>query len=425
MFKTIQVKVLSMLFLVFAVAMVMAFQLVVGANAERAEAERMEVINEISGHLNSAAAFQAIERGVGATILGSDNPSGALLEKFKGLGAQGDEQVRLALEHFDELFAISDEKDLKSRYNQWQATYKRLIDSRHRVTSKSISDAEWIKVTSTNIAAEILARNISFAPVNHKELVRYYNTVTRANVATLAEYAGRERAILGGHVAAGTPVGKDRMETLSRYRALVDQATEVILSIKGLESTPSEVNDSITVFERVFLESYQRIRERVYQSSAEGKPYHLSGGQWIDEATKGINSALEISNVLGGIARENVLEVQSNANRSMIVSGVLLSVAFGVFAFSIFYVRSFVTRPLRFVVQRLQDISEGEGDLTRRIEAHSEDELGELAFWFNNFVEKIQSMVMEISGNSKALASSSEEMATVSNHLASGSEEMN
>ncbi|MDH5511314.1 MAG: methyl-accepting chemotaxis protein [Nitrospinota bacterium] len=425
MFKTIQAKVLSMLFLVFAVAVVMAFQLVAGANADRSDAARMEVINEISGHLNGAAAYQAIERGVGATILGSGNPSAALLEKFKNLGAQGDEQVRLAVEHFDELFALSGEKDLKTRYNLWQGAYKRLIDSRHRVTSRSIPVEEWIKITNDNIAAEILARNISFAPVNHKELVRYYNTVTRANVAALAEYAGRERAILGSHVASGISVGKDTMETLNKYRALVDQATEVILSIRGLESTPNQVNESIAVFERVFLGSYQNIREQVYQASAEGKPYNLTGGQWIDEATKGINSALDISNVIGEIARENVREIQSDANMSMVFSGALFAIALGVFAFSVFYIRRSVTSPLRFVVQRLQDISEGEGDLTRRMESRSEDELGELAFWFNNFVEKIQALVVEISSNSRVLASSSEEMATVSNHLASGSEEMN
>ena len=425
MFKTIQAKVLSMLFLVFAVAVVMAVQLVLNANAERADAVRMEVINEIAGHLNGAAAFQAIERGVGATILGAENPSAALVEKFKGLGEKGDEQVRLAVEHFDELFALSDEKDLKTRYNQWQATYKRLIDSRHRVTSKSMSDGEWIRISSENIAAEILARNISFAPVNHKELVRYYNTVTRANVATLAEYAGRERAILGGHVAAGISVEKEEMETLSKYRALVDQATEVILSIRGLESTPSEVNEAIATFERIFLGSYQNIREQVYQASAEGKPYHLTGGQWIDEATKGINSALEISNAIGAIARANVQEIQSDANWSMTFSAILFFMALGMFVFSIYYVRHSVTGPLRFVVQRLQDISEGEGDLTRRMETRSEDELGELAFWFNSFVEKIQTLVIEITNNSKMLASSSEEMTAVSSHLASGSEEMN
>ncbi|MDH4183680.1 MAG: methyl-accepting chemotaxis protein [Nitrospinota bacterium] len=413
-----------MLFLVFAVAMIMAFQLVNAANEERSVTARMEVINEIAGHLNNAAALQAIERGVGATILGSANPSSGLLDKFKELGVKGDEQVRLAVDHFTELFSISKERDIETRYQAWQVTYKRLLDSRNRVVSRQISDVDWIKLASENIEAEFMARNISFTPADHKELVRYYNTVTRANVATLAEYAGRERAILASHIAADIPVDPEEMETLRKYRALVDQASVNILSIKGLASTPEELNKAIEGFERIFQGSYQNLREQVYQASAEAKPYGLTGGQWIDEATRGINSALEISDVIGRISRESVIEIQSDAKYEIAWAGLMAAIGLGVFIFSWFYLNRTVTSPLRFVVKRLQDISEGEGDLTKRMEVRSQDELGEVAYWFNRFVEQINALVKQIAENSNVLASSSEEMSNVSSHLASGSEEM-
>ena len=38
----------------------------------------------------------------------------------------------------------------------------------------------------------------------------------------------------------------------------------------------------------------------------------------------------------------------------------------------------------------MKDIAQGEGDLTRRLEINSPDEMVELARWFNTFVEKIQ-----------------------------------
>lgn len=44
-----------------------------------------------------------------------------------------------------------------------------------------------------------------------------------------------------------------------------------------------------------------------------------------------------------------------------------------------------VTRPILGVAAMLKNIASGEGDLTRRLEYAKQDELGELASWFNRF----------------------------------------
>ena len=46
------------------------------------------------------------------------------------------------------------------------------------------------------------------------------------------------------------------------------------------------------------------------------------------------------------------------------------------------------------VADMLKDISEGEGDLTKRLTVTSKDEIGEMATSFNRFVEKLQGMPM-------------------------------
>jgi methyl-accepting chemotaxis protein len=45
-----------------------------------------------------------------------------------------------------------------------------------------------------------------------------------------------------------------------------------------------------------------------------------------------------------------------------------------------------ITRPLATAVRVLRDIAEGEGDLTKRLEVTSRDEVGDLARWFNTFM---------------------------------------
>ena len=52
-----------------------------------------------------------------------------------------------------------------------------------------------------------------------------------------------------------------------------------------------------------------------------------------------------------------------------------------------------ITRPIVTASEMLKDIAQGEGDLTRRLIVESSDEVGEMANWFNVFVEKIQRII--------------------------------
>ncbi len=65
-----------------------------------------------------------------------------------------------------------------------------------------------------------------------------------------------------------------------------------------------------------------------------------------------------------------------------------------------FSVRS-VTGPINRTVIMLKDIAEGEGDLTKRLEIIKKDEVGELAGWFNIFLEQLQEIDQENQGKLK------------------------
>ena len=47
-----------------------------------------------------------------------------------------------------------------------------------------------------------------------------------------------------------------------------------------------------------------------------------------------------------------------------------------------------IASSLRLFTERLKDISEGEGDLTKKIDITSKDEIGTMAAYFNKFVRK-------------------------------------
>ncbi len=81
-----------------------------------------------------------------------------------------------------------------------------------------------------------------------------------------------------------------------------------------------------------------------------------------------------------------------------------------------------ITRPLRNAVVGLKDIAEGEGDLTMRLKVDSKDEVGEVAIWFNIFIEKLQKIIGQLAESSTSIENSSTGLATISEELLSNVE---
>ncbi|MBF0200750.1 MAG: HAMP domain-containing protein [Desulfamplus sp.] len=79
-----------------------------------------------------------------------------------------------------------------------------------------------------------------------------------------------------------------------------------------------------------------------------------------------------------------------------------------------------VTRPIQQTVEMVKDIAEGEGDLTKRLQVKYNDEIGELATWFNIFVDKLQILITSISSNSSIVNSSAGELSGISGAISKG-----
>jgi len=73
-----------------------------------------------------------------------------------------------------------------------------------------------------------------------------------------------------------------------------------------------------------------------------------------------------------------------------------------------------IIRPIRRTSAMLKDISEGEGDLTKRLEVTSQDEIGDMAISFNKFVEKLQSIIGIVVGNAKDVTASTVALSSLS-----------
>ena len=86
-------------------------------------------------------------------------------------------------------------------------------------------------------------------------------------------------------------------------------------------------------------------------------------------------------------------------------------------------VRRTISRPSNRMIALAKDLAEGEGDLTKRLDIQSEDEIGEMAYWFNVFLDKIHGLVRQVKSAAVQLASASQQLSSASGQLSDGSQE--
>ena len=72
-----------------------------------------------------------------------------------------------------------------------------------------------------------------------------------------------------------------------------------------------------------------------------------------------------------------------------------------------------ITRNLGAVVTSLKEIASGDGDLTKRIEQKSSDEIGTLVSFFNDFIEKLHGIISEVVDAIEPLSNTSDDLSNL------------
>ncbi|WDH20810.1 methyl-accepting chemotaxis protein [Pseudomonas chlororaphis] len=82
-----------------------------------------------------------------------------------------------------------------------------------------------------------------------------------------------------------------------------------------------------------------------------------------------------------------------------------------------------VTRPILGVAHMLEDIASGEGDLTRRLAYDKKDELGQLAGWFNRFLDKLQPIIAEVKRSVQDARGTADQSSAIATQTSAGMEQ--
>ena len=81
-----------------------------------------------------------------------------------------------------------------------------------------------------------------------------------------------------------------------------------------------------------------------------------------------------------------------------------------------------IVQPINAAVSGLKDIAQGEGDLTMRLAVLTKDEVGELATWFNLFIEKLQHIIRDVTAGVHTVSASSTQLSQISEQMNQGAQ---
>lgn len=110
------------------------------------------------------------------------------------------------------------------------------------------------------------------------------------------------------------------------------------------------------------------------------------------------------------ISIANVVKTEKFAEKYFIylmIASVLVTIAIG------FYFRATISLPLQRIVERMADIAEGEGDLTKTLDINSQDELGKLAKTFNDFIFKLRQIICSTIDSTDSLIAAVKQMNSI------------
>jgi len=117
------------------------------------------------------------------------------------------------------------------------------------------------------------------------------------------------------------------------------------------------------------------------------------------------------------------LSVKSNANkRAILYVGIIvlfLSIFLGV------NLAKLILNPLYEAGVMVQELAEGEGDLTKRMKISSKDEIGQFSESFNKFLENLGSLIKQVRDSAEKVAAGVVQVASIAEQSAAGAETQN
>ncbi|MBS7791605.1 methyl-accepting chemotaxis protein [Roseococcus sp. SDR] len=335
---------------------------------EAGSATRRQLINAEARALTEAAGHFAVERG---------EINGALASRDRAALARAQERGRLGEAALAQALPQLTDPRLAAPLSAWRAAHEQLERARLAAAAVVTSGAPagpsgapaggWFAIASAQIEQlTALRRALETGLVQD----RAADLVTlRDSLAELSEYAGRERGLVNGMLAAGRPLTPEQMLGLGSLRGRIEGARSRLAAVALPASAEAALAGYFTRFEAV--------RGPVIQALLQGQPAPMNPGEWFRGATQAIEPLLAAQNEVSALLTADAQEAAGAAWRRALALAGLLALGLGLILAGLAYVEWRMSRPLREAMAALHRLAGGD-DEAPLPEARGQDEIAGL-----------------------------------------------
>ncbi|MFC6440658.1 methyl-accepting chemotaxis protein [Bowmanella sp. JS7-9] len=152
--------------------------------------------------------------------------------------------------------------------------------------------------------------------------------------------------------------------------------------------------------------AFKRFQDELTQVVDTYRGFYSANQEYQLAARKLLNDLSEFRNLSQQAVEQRLDDVSGTTTAAYSINTIMMLLGLGLTVLIIWLSRLQLVRPIYRLNQNLKDIAQGEGDLTRRVRTYSNDELSELAGYFNTFVSKLHTIVGDVLRASEAISGS-------------------
>ena len=246
-----------------------------------------------------------------------------------------------------------------------------------------------------------------FVEQGDKDIIIDYITFID-EVAKSAEYTAK-MIMIAEEILAGTSSNPDLFKSIY---APINEMKTIVNHLKELSKNETNIRELGVLYNKVLeLEKIAKNAEPVFDQ------YRIAKNTVDSSQEQLLLQIEEFEKIVAKEVSEASKKVITNQNSSLIASIVLSLLAIVTAVFVIIILNASVIRPLDILVDRVNNLTSGDGDLTKRIDIKSKDELGELAAHVNTFIENVQRIIKEVKDATDEVASGNNELAATMEEL--------
>lgn len=279
---TIRTTLIAMIGALAAVAVVLAGEMAYEAARKRAAALH-EIEHEVtSDHLLDATAYWARERGLVAVALAAPAVAdAAALSGIDRARKEADDHYKEGIARLKAGVAFANKDRLMS---EAEAAYQRLLDMRRAVDAELKKPADQrlaeirtgaVPVVTTAIERLKAMRLASDFAGDSNDAVMAAYAQLKHNLWVISEFAGRQRALLGGHIADRRQITAETRQTIGAYMGRIELAIDVANAIVEHPRIAPVMKDETAAMRRAFFEEFGAVRAAVLEAGIKGGDYPL------------------------------------------------------------------------------------------------------------------------------------------------------